>query len=53
MDSINTNANRTINHIHEDTEKTIYGSLPGNGVKMYDRKFKEYDKIHDSRRPTQ
>lgn len=39
MDSINTNANRTINHIHEDTKNNLWFAT-GNGVKMYDRNLK-------------
>lgn len=39
LDSINTNANRTINHIHEDTKNNLWFAT-GNGVKMYDRNLK-------------
>lgn len=43
LDSINTNANRTINHIHEDTKNNLWFAT-GNGVKMYDRNLKSTTK---------
>lgn len=36
LDSMNTNAQRTINHIHEDGKNNLWFAT-GDGVKMYDR----------------
>lgn len=36
LDSMNTNAHRTINHIHEDSEKNLWFAT-GDGLKKYDR----------------